>query len=210
LGEQTAVREKLIELTNRRHALWLSIMVIRRDATTMGETYDNVIRNPEVLAALKTLGGTHRLGPAKNYADDLKKLAEFENIVLTDWVPLFMQGGQQRVTAILNEATPVTFTWTPGSDPTVLTAGMAESAGLKIADEAPTMAISLASGRSVKAKRVQIPYLRLGKHLLRETEAYVLPPEAEDFGARLGGDAFSDWSSEAQPARLRLLLRPPS
>ena len=49
------------------------------------------------------------------------------------WVPIFFQGSQVRLTALINDQSPVTFTWSDSSGPgIVLTRTAAEAAGLTI------------------------------------------------------------------------------
>ncbi len=207
-GNHPETRQQLITLIGRRHALWLSLAAIRRDATQVSESYLALAQRPAIQNALKQLGPTQRLGPAKNYLDELPKLADYEALVLTDWVPVYHLAGRPRVSSIVNETTPVTFSWTSSPEATLLTASAAEAAGIEIPVNAPTMRLTLSKDRNVTARRVTIPYLRMGKHLLRDVDAYVLPTEGEDFGSRMSVSAFTDVRCEEQWERLRLVLSP--
>jgi hypothetical protein len=48
----------------------------------------------EVLAALRTLGEGHRLGPLESYLADLRRLEDYERLVFTPWLPIYIQSGQ--------------------------------------------------------------------------------------------------------------------
>ncbi|HTN77991.1 MAG TPA: aspartyl protease family protein [Pirellulaceae bacterium] len=206
LAGQDDTRQQLIELTNHRHALWVAIGVVRRDAALLAESYAPLAKNDMVLTALRKLGGNHRLGPAKNYADDLRKLGDFERAVQTDWVPLYLQGDKQRVTALIDETTPMTFTWSTSPETSYITTSMAAAAGLEIPQNAAIVKVTPAKGRTFPARRVVLPYVRFGKYLLRDVEVVVLPPEGEDLGAQLSAAALSGVRASAQLNRLRLQL----
>lgn len=208
LGDQEDVRKQLAALIARRQAIWLSIVAIRRDAPILADSYAPLTKQASVSAALKQLGPTQRLGPARNYVDELPKLVEYESVALTDWIPVYQQAGKPRVAAILNETTPVTFSWSSSPEATLLTSSAAEAAGIEVPADAPKMTVTLAKGRTLIARRATIPYLRLGKYLVRNVEAFVLPAEGEDFGSRMGIGAIADLQMEEQWERLRLVLSP--
>ena len=67
----------------------------------------------------------------------------------------------------------------------------------------------LIAGRRLLVRQVELVTLRLGRQTIRRVNAYVLPPEAEDLGSRLGRAAFglarprlndADWVLELLPA----------
>lgn len=206
LNQQADVREQLVELSKRRYALWTTLLTVRRDVPQVAESYRELAPQVAVQTALRKLGGNHRLGPARNYGDDLRKLGEIERAALTDWVPMFGQGDRQRVTVLLNETTPVTVTWYASAEPLVLTASMAQAAGIEIPSDAPRREITLMKGRPYQVAEVSIAEFRVGKRLLKDVTALVLPPAGEDLGARLGNEAIVGLRASPQPERLRLLL----
>lgn len=209
LADQPAIRSRLLELVHHRHALWVAACAIRRQTPMVGETYARLAKNPQVARALSRLGENHRLGPARDYDQELKKLADYERDFLTDWVPLYLQAGRPRLAALANESTPVTFTWNSGSEPAVITAAMAEALGLRIAADGPTQQVTLAPQRTYRAREATIPSLRLGRARVENVKVLVLPPEGEDLGARIGPAALSGIGAVAQPERLRLWLASP-
>jgi hypothetical protein len=56
------------------------------------------------------------------------------------------------------------------------------------------------------ARRVAIPYLRFSGCVLRDVSALVLPPEVEDWGSRIGREAFLGHSVRLEPELLRLRI----
>jgi hypothetical protein len=207
LGDQEQVRAQLIELVDRRNALWLGAQTLRHKTRLLPDAYAPLASDDQVSGLLKKLGGKHRLGPARNYLHDLKKLPELEKVFLTDWLPLFSAGERQRLTLIANESTPVTFTWTSSPEPTLITAAMAETIGLQPRANAEERKIAIA-GKTYQVRAATIAYLQAGKYQLREVEAWILPPEAEVAGAQIGPAAFAGFRVEVQPTRLRAVLTP--
>lgn len=207
LGKQGEIRARLIDLTNAKDRLTLGILSAREIASRLPRAYEQLSKDREVRAALTELGPDHRLGPlGDGYESDVRALKGYEKYIFTDWVPLYEQSGRQRISGIVNEVVPVTFTWRGSHDPTTLSTSMAEAAGLTIPPTSPTVELPVQRNRTVKARVLRLPSVRLGKHVLRDVEAYVLPPEAEDLGAQLGLDALGDRIAREQPDRLRLLI----
>lgn len=203
------VRTRLIELTNLRNRLGLSVIAIRRLKATMDSEYKQLAADPGVTAALRQLGESYRLGPVNNgYATEIRQLGDYERVAFTNRLPLYLQSGKMRVGGILNERTPVTFTWQTSHEPTVLTASMAESAGVDVADSAEAIKIPFGRTRRLSARRVVVPSIRFGEHVLHDVPAFVLSPEGEDLGASIGADAFGGTQVTAELERLRLVIQP--
>jgi hypothetical protein len=207
LGAEPDVRALVIQLVNHRNRLTLAVLTLRRLIPEIAAGYERLAADARVQAALRQLGPEHRLGPlSENYVSHLRRLPEYERIVCTDWVPIYLHSGQVRVDLIVNEQTPVTFSWLSSNEPLLLTDGVAESVGVD-RNAADAVSIHLESGRTQPAQPATLASVRLGRHVLHEVPAYVLPPEAEDAGARIGVDAWSDYEVAVQLDRLRLIVR---
>ena len=209
LAAQADIRSNLIKLTNSRHGLALRLLKLQRLVPTIDPQYARLTADRDVQAALRALGPAHRLGPLSDgYDNELKRLGDCESEVFTPWIPAYLQSGRVRVGAIVNESIPVTFTWRDSNDPAVLTASMAESVGLGQSErEKQTIPITMGRGRRVPAYRATIPALRFGQYVLRDVSCFVLPPEAEDLGAQIGIDAFSEYETRVEIEKLRLVIR---
>jgi len=207
LGTQADVRTRLIDLSNERNRLALGVLTVRRLEADLEPTYARLAKDRQVTGALAALGAGHRLGPlGDGYQSEIRRLPEYDKYAFTDWVPLYRQSGRWRVAAILNEQTPVAFTWLGSFDPTTLTTSMAEAAGVCIPSDATAVQLPVGQSRIVTARAVQVGSLRFGAHVFRDLSVLVLPPEAEDLGAQLGMDAFDGYVAREQPDRLRLLI----
>jgi type II secretory pathway component PulM len=201
------VRTRVIELSNLRHRLTLSVIAIRRLKPQMDADYERLAQDEDVAAALSRLGGSHQLGPMMGgYVNHIRRLDEYEQVVFTAWSPLYIQSGRIRLGAILNEQTPVTFSWQTSAEPTVLTAAMVEAAQLTMPDSAET--IQMAFGRRrLTVRRIIVPTVRFGGLVLRDVPAYVLPPEGEHLGARIGSEGLAECQVAVEPERLRLVIQ---
>ena len=207
LAAQSDVRRRLIQFTNARNRLALQILAVRRSLPQMDEEYRRLGADLEVHAALRALGEGHRLGPLEAYREEQRRLVEYEQIVFTPWLPVYLQSERIRVGAILNETTPVTFTWRPESGPTVLTTSMIEAAGLAPPTAETAVPLPVASGRTLLARRITVPAIRFGQVVLRDAPVYVLGPDGEDLGATIGPDAFTDADVKIELERLRLVIK---
>ena len=208
LAAQGDVRARLVQLTNARSALALKLLAIRRSRPQMETDYRGLEADLEVQAALRRLGEGHRLGPLESYRAELSRLDEYERLVFTPWLPAYLQSGRMRVGAILNETTPITFSWHAESGPTVLSESMIEAAGLELPGAGAAVPLPLGKGRTLTARRMTVPALRFGQVVLRDVPVHVLGPDGEDVGAMIGRDAFEGYDVKPELARLQLLIRP--
>lgn len=203
------VRAGVVDLTNLRRRLALSVIAIRRLKPQMDADYERLAKNEDVAAALKRVGESHRLGPMANgYASPIRRLGEYERVVFTAWSPLHIQSGRVRIGSILNERIPVTFTWQTSAEPTVLTAAMVEAAGLVVPETAESIQMAFGRRRRVTVRQIIVPTIRFAGHVLRDVPAYVLPPEGEDLGARIGSEGLAEYQVTMEPERLRMVVQP--
>lgn len=199
------IRARLIALSRDRSLLQLAVLWIRGNVPRLAEEYARLSQVAEVGAALQKLGDD-RLGPLKQYGVDLKRLAEYDKLVFTSWLPAYQQAGQTRLTAIVNEQAPVTFSWSEQSEAMAyLPTSALEPCGLAAPADASEKTIRL-DGRSLSVREITIPSLRLGKHVVKNVPAWVLPPEGEDLGARLPRAALPGLRVNIELARLRLTI----
>jgi hypothetical protein len=208
LAAHSDVRVHLIQFTNARNTLAVKLLAIRRSIPQMEADYRILEADLDVRAALRTLGEGHRLGPLENYLADLRRLDEYERLVFTTWLPIYLQSGRIRAGAILNETTPITFSWHTEGGPTILSESMVEAAGLELPASAVTVSLPLGSGRTLTARRMTVPALRFGQVVLRDVPIHVSGPDGEDVGAIIGPDVFAGYDVKVDPARLQLSIRP--
>jgi hypothetical protein len=207
LGGMPDVQSRLVDLTSDRNRLTLSIVWVRETAPVIVDEYARLRADDRVTAALRKLGGNHTLGSGKSLDAELKQLAQYEPLLNSPSLPMYRQSGLPRVGAIINDRTPVTFTWRDSSEPATVTRSMLEAAGIKLPDDASRVEQTFGN-RRLTTRQVTIPYLRFGRCVLRDVDAFVLPPEGEDLGAQIGPAAFTGYSVKAEPEWLRLTIKP--
>lgn len=199
------VRDRLVAFSRDRSLLQLALLWIRAKVPQLAEEYAKKGKLADVAKALKELGN-EKLGPLKNYDVDVKRLAEYDTLVFTDWLPAYQQAGQTRLAAIVNEQAPVTFTWTDESRGLFhLPASILEPCGLAIRENASQQLVTLGD-RRLMSRELVIPTLRLGRHVAKNLTAWVLPPEGEDLGARLPRNVLSGLRINIELDRLRLTV----
>ena len=207
LGQQNEIRSQVIALAAERCALQSTLIWIRREWPRLREQYDQLAARPDFAEARKQLGGDQRLGPRRDYAGDLNRLGNYDRLVNTDWIPIYIQSGRFRVTALLGGELPVTFTWSDESDAAVqVTRSVIDAAGIDIPADAQFEEIAIGESRKVRAARIKLTELRIGKTVLRDVSALVLPPEAEDLGCTLPRSVLKGHSVQLEPERLRLWI----
>lgn len=207
LGGQPDVRTKIIAWTSERNDLTQAIVEIRQTLPQLLDRYAALLQHAEIVKALRQTGDQHRLGPQRGYQADVQKLGEYERLVFTAWVPMHWQAGLPRITGLVDDRAPLTFSLLEtGEHPTLLTATAAEAAGIVVPPDARHESIAVPGFRQLTARKIELPYLRFGGCVLRNVTAYVLSPEAEDCGCRIGRQAFAEHSLKLEPERLRLWI----
>ncbi|MDP6557616.1 MAG: retropepsin-like aspartic protease [Pirellulaceae bacterium] len=203
IGDVPAVRRHVIRLTNVRIQLALTLSRIRRTSSNMVTTYDRLANDQAVQAALAEMGANQCLGPASEYDLELQRLRDYFPFAETSWVPAYLQGQHLRFTGICNEHAPATFTWTSDLTHVLMTTGSFQAAGLQLSKSAKPIRFQT-MGSTMNVYRVRLPYLQFGSCMLREVPAYLLPPEYEYLGNRIGRRSFEGCLVKPDPVRLRV------
>ncbi len=206
LAGRDAVRSRLAQLGQDRCTLALALVGIRTTAAAIAGRYRELAGDAEVKRLVRESGEKCRLGPARNYQAEVRKLGEYDALAFAPQAPMYLQSGKVRVTAIVNDAACVTFSWSEASDAvTYLPQSVLRTAGIEIPADARIETLRI-GGRTIEAREVFIPSLRVGSCQAKSVAALVLPPEAEDLGAQLTPLALSPWRAKVERERLRMAL----
>jgi hypothetical protein len=206
IGDVPVVRRHVIRLTNVRIQLAMTLSRIRRASSQMVTTYERLANDQLVQAALAKLGDDQRLGPANKYDLELQRLRDYFPFAETPWVPMYLQGSNLRFAGICNEHAPATFTWNADLTHVLMTTGSFQAAGLQLPKQAKPIRFQT-MGSTISVHSVRLPYLQFGNCLLRDVPIYVLPPEYEYLGNRIGRSSFKGYQVKPEPARLRIALK---
>jgi hypothetical protein len=208
-GEHPPVRTAVVRVITIRNALALSLLAIRRLEGELPKKYAPLRINPAIRTALSAMGERHRLGPARDYQADMKRVAAAERLAFSDEIPVYREDRHFRVSLIVNDQTPAVFSIRHSTGPTVIPASLAAAAGIKLDDEARTTTYQVDSDRRLSVHKVKIPMMRLAGVQLKDVEALVLPPEGEDLGAKLGHNAYNHLVLRVDGRRLALRVTTP-
>ena len=146
------------------------------------------------------------LGLSRSLRDGWKIVDKLQPMVFTDALPVCRESSFYRVTAIVNERQPLTFSFMGTGQQTLIPQNLAEAAGLTIDAKTPKIKLRVAAGRDEMAWRIKVPQLRFGRHVLNDVEAYILAPEAADIGARIGAQAFAGYHVQLDADHLLLIV----
>jgi hypothetical protein len=206
LAERDSVRSMLVQSAQDRCALAAEMIWIRRTAAELPERYQELAADPQVAELMGKVGDRQRLGPARNYTAELRRLAEYDALAFASSVPIYLQSGRVRLAALVNDSACVTFSWSDASDAvTYLPASAAPTLAIEVPADAPRQALRI-GGRTLEAREVTLASIRVGNCVSHRVQAYLLPPEGEDLGAQLAAPALSPRRPKVELARLRMEL----
>jgi len=206
-GAVPTVRRQVIRLTNARNKLALTVTSARRALTGIDSRYQRYRDDKQLAAALRVVGKRHRVGPAKDYRGARKRLTKAERIARSQPAPIYRQDDRFRVGVIVNDRVPAVFSIRDSNGPTMIPDSLAQAAGVTIDAGGPRAVYQLGK-RKLILRQATIRSLRIGPHELRNIKAYVLPPEGEDLGAKIGRIAFTGYETVVDGSRLQLTLKP--
>ncbi|MDX1964913.1 MAG: hypothetical protein SFX18_17315 [Pirellulales bacterium] len=173
-----------------KNALTASFAVLKEGLPQLDEKYAELKSNEEVLAALKAAGG--KLGPAKSYKLDKRKLALYDTELLGHTHTLLRDRQRVVVMSLVNEKGPLLVHFNPDQEFSLFQQSDLAEAG--ITPEADAATVTLTAGdKKFECKQIKIPKLRLGKYVWENIEGLAMPAEAKDFGNMLGANAISEY-----------------
>jgi hypothetical protein len=206
LGLTPPLKPALADLVIVRTDLTIRLLPMLEGMDHLTQRYDALHKDTDVTAALRSLASQESLGPLKAFRDGWKIVDKLRPMVLSDAVPVSRESHFYRVTAIVNERQPLTFSYMGTGQQTLIPQDLAEAAGLAVDAKARKIKLRLGGGREEMAWQTKVPQLRFGRHVLHDVEAYILAPEAADLGARIGAQAFTGLHVQLDADRLLLVV----
>jgi hypothetical protein len=204
--EQSEFAKAALQLHTARLDLMNQLVWCRRLHAAIGSRYESLRTDSQVMQAIGAPGGQARLGPIEPHDAIGRRLARFEEDVLTGAVPLIQRGTRFRFAAILGDVA-ATFSYSGPDGESVVTPSLLKSAGMAVPEDAERVTVQI-DERRIPARRITLNSVRVGAHELRNVPALAVGPEGEDLGARLGGAAFEDYRVELDGPGLLLRLTP--
>lgn len=207
LGLSPPLRPALADLIVVRTEVMVRLLPMHDALDRLAKSYDALRDNAGVASALASVGPDETLGRVKSLRDNWKIVDKLQSMVFTDSLPVEHDGNFYCVTGIVNERQPLTFSFFANKDQqTLIPQNLAEAAGIVIDQHATKTKILVARGRTALAWRVKVPQLRFGRHVLHNVDAFILPAEAADIGARIGLQSFSGRHVQLDTDRLLLTV----
>jgi hypothetical protein len=207
LDADSPLNEVIVEFVNARNAVSVALLGIERHLDSLDVRYAELAGDARIAKALTAKSAGVSLGPGEDYRRKYaSQLTRLSKLVFTDAAPFYHRSGQQRISLIVDEQTPATFSFVGGDGPTLVPANLLTACGIELDADSPQVIVDLGE-RKLKARRTTLPSLRLGRHVVRNVEVIVLPPEAADLGAQITMHAFGRLQTELDTDRLLLRLR---
>ncbi len=205
-GLSAPLKPALNDLIIVRTDMMVRLLPMRETMDRLTQRYHALHDETAVTAALASLTPKQTLGLSRSLLDGWKIVNKLQPMVFSDSVPVSRDGKIYRVTAIVNERQPLTFSFVGTGEPTLIPQNLAEAAGLIVNVKAAQTKLRVAKDRDEMAWRMKVPRLRFGRHVLHDVDAYILAPEAADIGARIGAGAFAGYRVQLDADRLLLTV----
>ena len=179
-----------------RNNLILAYIAAKPDFEPLDKQYRDLAEEPEVAAALRSLGKKNHLG-SNGFVAVQKGMAEAEKTAMSGEVPFYRQGALDSVGAILNEKLPVVIliqSVNPNS-PNWAPTDVLAKAGVTVDPASPEMVLTFTGNgkRVIKGHMVTVPKLRFGKYVLENLKFLAMPEDAKDLGFVLASKELKDY-----------------
>jgi clan AA aspartic protease (TIGR02281 family) len=178
------------EVSRGRAAYIQTVLSLRELADRIVNQYDELVKNDEVQQALRAAGSTSKtalkLGPSREFLANIKLLGNVEKSVITEEVALKRMGGVYEIDVTINGKMTVPMVFDTGASFTTISTELALRIGLNPDTSDEVISLKVADGSIIKAKRMIIPSLRIGKFTVTDVECTVMPPDKRDVPPLLG------------------------
>ncbi len=177
-AEQCALRSEFV----------LGYLEASRLEARLAPQHAEMAKNRELQGALAELPN-HTLGPAKRLAAEQKALLKYRAVAFAPIVPFYREGKRIRVSLVLNEELPATFSWHDEHEATLVPYSLAQNLGLseKLTNNQEQLAIAKEK-LTLQGWFVTLDKVRVGQSVADKVSVFVLAPEHEALGGRLGYD----------------------
>jgi hypothetical protein len=211
LGSNAELRALLMERNGPRSELLLAVLKARQLLDASERKYAALAGDTRVSEALSKLPGQTVGSPAR-LADARKKLGSAEALVLTDEMPLYLQGQDPMLSVVVNESAACELAYLPRQDFNMIPEALTTKLGIAIDPAAPraTIESTVAGGKKqeISCRIITIPSIRLGRHVLKDKEFLVTGPEGAEIGAGLGSRAFAGFRIDPDFENFVLKIQP--
>jgi len=173
--------------------------------------YEKLAADPAVTRAVEQYNSdserTYSLGPSASFLSNGRRLAKFEESVLSDSIPLRRGGGDLwtlNVTFNGKETTEMAID--TGASIVALPWQTAEKVGLAPGEDDQTIQLQMADGRVVDGKLVLAETIRVGRFTVENVECAIMPREMSEAAPLLGLSFFKHFTFKIDSNDGKLML----
>jgi len=176
LAEQCALRAEFV----------LGYLEANRLEAGLAKQYAELAKNRELMDALAELPN-QMLGQAKRLATDQKTLQKYRATAFAANVPFYREGKRIRVSLVLNDELPATVSWHDENDATLLPYSVAQNLGLTEKARGKAEQLTLPKEKlNLQGWFATLDKVRVGQSFAEKVSVFILAPEHEVLGGRLG------------------------
>jgi len=207
--ENAEYQKAALDYMKARHELTLALLKLKEALPKLTEQYQELKANEEVTTALKTLGASQRLGPAKAYKLDPRKSAALETQLLGNTVPLLHGKLGPSFSVMVNERGGMLVTYRSNLDFSFFQTDELAEVGIKPDENAQRLIFDTGEAK-LECLLVKVPQIRLGKYVLTDVDAAALPPQGKSLGNVLGKKAIAGFEFDRDLKNYTITFTKPS
>ena len=196
------------QISSARDAFVSHLIAMRKYADEASEGYRNT--DHEVANLLKqhnaAKGTELKLEATSTFDSSLRKLAELEDQVLTEEIPLRRDGKTYWAGVSINEEHVVEMVVDSGANLVTLPYETAVKIGIKPGDDDPEIGLVVADGRTISGYKMMLKSVRVGDFVVNDVECAVLGPEATNAPPLLGMTFLGDFKFEIDAGKATLRM----
>ncbi|MBI1246955.1 hypothetical protein GC197_03815 [bacterium] len=204
-GGQPHIRAMLETLTLAHQQASIVVAQLSVRMETIEQDYDNL---PKSVRDWFDQHPGENIGPLLRREQIEQTIRRAHASIDLDSIPVFLVGPQKRLGVVLDDQYPTIVTLVSKDKRLIITSNMAYSIGLR--ELGKPEPISLPGGKATKARRGELPQVRLGSAALQNVSVYVLEPSDEYLGGFIGLNLFQAWAPRFADSGVSLNLDPTS
>jgi clan AA aspartic protease (TIGR02281 family) len=173
-----------------REAYLQHILDLRKRADDLAAAYEKGAADDgveeAVTAAAAVAGKPLTFGPGSGLRSGLKKLADLEEAILSETIPLTRDRGTMAASVVVNGGKPHSMIVDSGCSSLLVPAALASEFDVVPTTGDDEVECFMADGRTVRGVRKTLKSVRVGKFAVEDVECVVLGPEAVNAELLLG------------------------
>ncbi len=208
LQEKLAADRRAVNEAEAKYAE--QVLALRRDFVTLQRTLEAVLAEPNLRIALKVFSVNFQTPESIDIAMLLgatdRRIKQIEGEIFSESIALNVSEGGSLMVHVTVGDSSIDMVLDSGASVVCLPADAAEKLGVTVPADAPAMRLVLADGRTIAARRVSLPQVRIGQFEAERVDAAVLDASAVNAEPLLGMSFLSHFRFEIDTADRTLKL----